>query len=317
MSPRLVVLTVNYCCADAILEGMDETVRQIRAQGDAAFWIVDNMSPDDSLATLRDAVAARGFEDVVTIIASPKNAGFGAGNNVGFDAGLNSETPPEYFYCLNPDAVPDDGAIATFVDFMDAHPDAGMAGGRINNEFGVPEASVFRFPSFASEVEKAISLGVLRKLLRNSVVPMEMPDTIQKVDWVSGASFIIRASVLKQTGGFDETFFLYWEEVELCHRITKAGFGVYAVPEAGVVHTGGVSTGMGDAEKRIPRYWFESRNYLLSKTGLTKSLVLLNACVALGWVVQRTHHKLRGKSLHSPHFLKDFIRFFTAKPTAR
>ena len=317
MSTRLVVITVNYCCADAILEGMDETVRQIRALGDSEFWIVDNLSPDGSAAVLEEAIAARAYQDVVKVIMSPKNGGFGAGNNVAINAGLNSKTPPDYFYFLNPDAVPHAGAIATFVDFMDAHPDAGIAGGRIENEFGEVEASVFRFPSFVSEMEKAISLGFVRKLLKNSVVPMEMPATSQPFDWVSGASFIARSAALAKAGGFDETFFLYWEEVELCHRVRKAGFEIYGVPAATVVHTGGVSTGMDDLERRVPRYWFESRNYFFETTGIVSSVLVLNVCVAIGFAIQRCHHFLRGKTLHSEHFLKDHIKFARARPSKR
>lgn len=307
--PKLAVITVNYCCADAILDGIDSTVVQLREMGDAEFWIVDNASPDNSLAVLGEAIEACGFGDVVKVLPSSRNGGFGAGNNVGFQAGMDLSEPPEYFYCLNPDAAPKPGAIATLRAFMDATPDAGIAGGLLCNEDGEIETSIYRFPSFQSELVHAFRLGPVHRLLNDFVLAMETPGDVTPVDWVTGASFIARSEALKASGFFDEAFFLYWEEIELCHRLRRSGFRVYAVPEAMVLHTGGVSTGMDDPNKRIPEYWFASRDHFYRTTGLVRRRTLLDLSVVGGLVVRRMSELIRGRKMSSPHFLRDFVHY--------
>ena len=316
MSPKLLVITVNYCCPNAILEGMDAVVEQLRDLGNATFCIVDNKSPDDSLHILRSAITKRGYNDIVDVVASDTNGGFGAGNNVALQKALSESAPPDYFYFLNPDAIPRPGAIEAFLSFMENHPDAGIAGGLLCDEAGALEASLFRFPSFLSEVEHAISLGVIRRLLRNQIVTLDTPKTPTPVDWVAGTSFIARRAALETVGGFDETFFLYWEEIELCHRIRAARFEIYGVPDAIVQHSGGVSTGMHKPDKRIPPYWFASRNHFFKSTGQVRSLTLLNLSVAGGLAVRRLHQALRKRSMSAPHFLRDFVKYSFRAPQA-
>lgn len=309
MSIKLVVVTVNYCCAEAILGGMAQTVAQLRDMGDAEFWIVDNASPDASLARLKSAVAQAGYQDVVKIIASDQNGGFGAGNNVAIRQAQNLPNPPDFLYFLNPDAEPAAGAIAKLRSFMDAKPNVGIAGSLLRNEHGDLEASFFKFPSFWSEVEKAVSFGPLRKILRNYVVVLPPPDAPAPVDWVSGASFIARLSALDKAGAFDERFFLYWEEVELNHRVKAAGYDIYAVPEAEVMHIGGVSTGVDPARQRTPPYWFASRRHFFEVTGIVRNVTVLNIVVVICFALQRLHLALRFRPQPSPDFLKDFIRY--------
>jgi GT2 family glycosyltransferase len=114
--------------------------------------------------------------------------------------------------------------------------------------------------------------------------------------------------VFRAVGGFDEDFFLYWEEVELCHRIKKAGFAIHALPSAKVRHVGGASTGMHRREKRIPRYWHQSRNLYFRKTGTGGPLALLNIVTALSLAASRCLEILKGVSPRHPHFLRDHIR---------
>ena len=154
----------------------------------------------------------------------------------------------------------------------------------------------------------------MRRLLKRHVIAIETPEAPTRVGWVSGTSFVVRRTVLETAGLFDETFFLYWEEVELCYRIHKSGFCIYGVPEAIVQHSGGISTGMHDPSRRTPAYWFESRNHFFHVTGLARNLTLLNLAVTCGLVVQRTHQLIRRRSLNPPHFLHDFVKFSLVKP---
>ena len=80
-----------------------------------------------------------------------------------------------------------------------------------------------------------------------------------EVDWVSGVSMLFRSEVFSTAGLFDERFFLYFEEIDLAFRIRESGWKVYFVSDAAVDHVGGLSTGLGDKTRRMPKYWFESR----------------------------------------------------------
>jgi N-acetylglucosaminyl-diphospho-decaprenol L-rhamnosyltransferase len=129
------------------------------------------------------------------------------------------------------------------------------------------------------------------------------------VDWVAGTSFMARAEALRATGGFDEDFFLYWEEVELCHRITKAGFAIHGLPAAKVRHVGGVSTGMHRDERQIPGYWHQSRNTYFSKTRTGGPVMILNVATALALVIRRCLELVRRKPMAHPHFARDHIKY--------
>jgi hypothetical protein len=130
------------------------------------------------------------------------------------------------------------------------------------------------------------------------------------MDWVTGANMVIRREVLEQVGWFDETFFLYWEEIDLCRRVRNARYEIYFVPNAAVLHLGGVTTGMtSSSKKRLPPYWFKSRAHYLRKTFGPGRLVVFNliavACISL----RRLRQYLFGPEIQSPHLLRDFIRY--------
>jgi N-acetylglucosaminyl-diphospho-decaprenol L-rhamnosyltransferase len=291
-----------------VLRGLERTVPQLRALGDGVVYVVDNCSPDDSLSVLREGIAARGFEDRVRLIVSPSNGGFGAGNNVAFRASMESNDPAELFFLLNPDAWPEEGCIAALVSFFGAHPEVGAAGGRLLDEQGVVHPSVFRFPSLWSELEGHVHLGVVSRLAREHVVALPTPPQSRPVDWVSGASMVVRRRVLDEVGLFDEGFFLYFEEVDLCRRIHEAGHPIWFVREASVVHIGGVTTGLNQQDRRLPAYWFASRSRYLQKAFGARTLLATNVAAASGFAVHRLRDVLARKRHHNPHYLRDFVR---------
>lgn len=318
MSARLIVVTVNYCCADLILDSLDETVAQLEALGDGAYWIVDNNSPDDSVPKLRAALAERDYGPRVRLIVSEVNDGFGAGNNIAFRTGMAEPVPPDYFYMLNPDATPQPGAIEALVRFMESHPEVGAAGSLLCDETGETQPSIFRFPSIYNEIERALRYGIVSRLLKHHDIEMDMPPTPGPADWVTGASFVVRRSVLETAGLFDETFFLYWEEVELCHRIWAAGFKIYGVPASRVMHIGGVSTGVKQPARRIPAYWFFSRAYFFRVSGRGGPPLLRDLIVTLCLLLRRAKQMLFWRPLKPPYYLRDFITYnFFKSPEQR
>lgn len=301
---RLAVVTVNYCCAGEILVRLESTAAQVDA-ADGDWWIVDNNSPDNSAELLEAALAKVPHAH---LLRAEKNGGFGYGNNQVINRVVSGEIDADYIYFLNPDAAPEPGAIEAMASYLDHHLDVGVVGSGLLNEDGSHTDSFFRFPSFWSEVESALEFGPASRLLTRYRLSLGAPDQPIPADWVAGTSFMVRSDVFRSVGGFDEDFFLYWEEVELCHRIKKAGFAIHALPGAKVRHVGGISTGMHRREKRIPDYWHQSRNLYFRKTGTGGPLGLLNIATAFSLAISRCLEVVKGASPRNPRLLRDHIR---------
>jgi GT2 family glycosyltransferase len=131
------------------------------------------------------------------------------------------------------------------------------------------------------------------------------------VDWVSGASILLRASLLKTVGPMDEGYFLYFEEVDYCRAIQKAGYQVWHHPASRVIHHVGAATGISNTRLQAPRrptYWFDSRRrYFLKNHGLIKAVVA--DCL---WLVGYASWKLRNivqrkPDSNPPYFMRDFF----------
>lgn len=228
--------------------------------------IVENGSGDDSLARIRAEGEARGWLDGqrVALVDSGHNGGFGAGNNVGIRAGLPDGRLADLVYLLNSDAFPQPDAIRALVDHLAAHPDCGIACSRLRGDDDVPHDTAFRFPSAGGEFEEGARTGPITRLLRHKVVTIPQPDASREVDWSAGASMMFRAEVLEQIGLFDETFFLYYEETDLCRRAAEAGWQTHYVWDSLVTHIGSASTGMKTWAK-VPDYWYDSRQHYFQK----------------------------------------------------
>ena len=309
---KVVSVTVNYKTPELTVRAIEAVLRDLDEIGGRAI-VVDNASGDGSLEHIQQAVEERGWSDRVEVIAAPSNAGFGAGNNLAFRRALRSEDRPEFFYLLNPDALPDRGAVTALVRFMEKTGDAGMAGSRVRHPSGELRISAFRFPSVLSELDSGIRLGVVSKLLSKYRVSGEPPQETCAVDWVSGASVMVRASMIDEIGMFDENFFLYYEETDLSLRAARAGWKTYYVLESGAEHIGQVSTGMKDKQKRRPKYWFESRAYYLQKNHGRALRTAADLAFAGGASVNELRKKLGKPNADPPHFFSDFLSFSFGK----
>lgn len=306
---KLAVVTVNYASARYVLDMLTALVPTLEALGDATAYVVDNQSPDDSVAVLRAAFAERGYGDRVRLLESPVNGGFGAGNNVAFRAGLALDPPPDAFYLLNPDATPAPGTPRAFVDFLDAHPEVGLVGGPLHSPDGSLQCTAFRFPTVLGELESRVRLGPVTRLLRGHRISMDEMTAPCAVDWVSGANLVVRREVLERVGTFDEGFFLYFEEVDLCRRVREAGYGVWYLPDAGVVHLHGVTTGMGQTHRRLPRYWFESRRRCYRKAYGSAGAFAMDLAALGGEAVHRVRDLVKRQPPDPPHFIGDLLRY--------
>jgi GT2 family glycosyltransferase len=218
--------------------------------------VVDNDSGDGSIAV----AAAHGRR--VRTIQMGCNAGYARAVNRGIAGGCG-----RYVFVLNPDTVVRPQALDVLVRFADAHPDAGVVAPRLlyadgrdqltARSFPTPAAALFgrRSPLTRMWPTNPWSTRFLSGRAHTGQEPFE-------IDWVSGAAMLVPRKVVEQVGGFDEGFFLFWEDADWCRRIKRAGYAVWCVPAASVTHHEGGSRGFGWAPATIRsfhrgayRYW--------------------------------------------------------------
>jgi GT2 family glycosyltransferase len=305
---RLLVVSLNYRTAEMTLRSVRAALRAMQGL-EAELVIVDNDSGDGSYEQITQAVATEDWAQgaPIRVIRSGHNGGFGVGNNLGIRARLSDGSAPDYVYLLNSDAFPAPDALRRLYDHLESHPEAGFAGSYIHGEDGIAHVTAFRFPSVWSELEGSIRFGPVTRLLGHRAVPIGVPQATQRVDWLAGASIMMRQDVLDEIGLFDERFFLYFEETDLCLRAARAGHETHYVRDSEVAHIGSVSTGM-KKWTRIPGFWLDSRwHYFRKNHGLAYALAA-TALHVLGGTAWRLRVLVQRKApADPPHFLRDLV----------
>jgi N-acetylglucosaminyl-diphospho-decaprenol L-rhamnosyltransferase len=308
MEPKnVLVVIVNYRSAALCLRAL-ASLQSERSLPELVLRavVVENDSGDAE--ALAHGIRER-FADFAELVVSPINGGFGAGNNLGIRHAIERGIPFDYVQLLNPDTEVRPGALAALVGFLAQHPRAGLASGSFEHQDGSPWTIAFRFPSVAGELEAGAKLGVVSRLLQERAVPRSMGDTPAPIDWCAGASMLLRREALEQVGGFDEAFFLYYEEVDLCRRLRDAGWECWYVPESRVMHVRGQSTGvtaLDQKPRRLPAYWFESRRrYFVKHHGLAYT-ALADLAALLGHGLGTLKERARGLP-RTPHLWRDLL----------
>lgn len=310
---KLLVVIVNYKTPDLTVECLQSLAAEIPlVPGTTRVVVTDNASGGGSVEKIQAAIDQHRW-DWASVMPLPTNGGFAYGNNRGIEPALKGDDKPQYIYLLNPDTVVLPDALRELVKFMDANPQVGIAGGRAVNPDGSVRNSAFRFHTVLSELEGSIRLGVVSKMLQKHVVASPPPDEPAPVEWVSGASMMVRREVFEEIGLLDEGYFMYFEETDFCLRAAKAGWPTWYVPSSKIIHLVGQSSGVTGAKraaKRRPTYWFKSRHrYFRQHYGATKTL-LADVLWAGGFAIGNVLQKLRGKPRTDPPWLWwDFVRY--------
>jgi len=302
--PRLLTIVLNYCTPEMSLEAVEAALRAMQGL-DGEVNLVDNDSADGSYEKLVAGVAEHGWEDRVRVLQAGQNGGFGAGNNFGIRAGLRDGSRPDLVYILNSDAFPAPDAIRHLMAALEADPKAGFAGSYIHGPSGEAHMTAFRFPSITSEFEGAVRLGLISRWLGKYAVPRPLPIQTEQVDWLAGASILMRQDLLDEIGLFDEKYFLYFEETDLCLRAHRAGRHVLYVRASEVAHIGGVSTGM-KRWKRVPEYWYDSRLYYFTKNHGQLYALAATAAHVSGGLLWRLRRVIQRKPrVEPPQYLRN------------
>ena len=275
---------VNYNAGDHLLA----CVRSLRAEGVAEIVVADNGSIDGSA----DALAAA--DPGVTVLALGANLGFAVGANRAVAA-----TSGDAALVLNPDTVVGPGAVAALRAALDGDPGLAVVGPRVNNPDGSLYPSARRFPDLVAAAGHGF-LGLVsprnRFTRRYRMTDWDHGER-RDVDWVAGTAMLVRRSAFDQVGGFDERYFMYVEDVDLCWRLRAAGWRVGYEPEAVVVHEIGVSS------QQVPYRMIAAHHrslYRFASTTATGTRRALLPAVAAGLALRAVLSCARHRLDHRP-----------------
>lgn len=235
LEPLVDVVVVSYESRDCVPRALSSVLDH--AALPVSLTLVDNASSDGTVA------AVRGELPRVRVIENAENVGFAAACNRGWRAG---SAPFALF--LNPDATLQPAALPALLRALEAHPGTGLAGPLTRNADGSVQVSTGPDLTLASERrQRRLVLGVARREPQALARAAALHAREREADWVSGACILARRACLEQTCGFDEGYFLYEEDADLCRRAREAGWRVLFTPAAEVVHQ------LGRSMARAPR----------------------------------------------------------------
>ncbi len=225
----LTVVIVNWNTRELLAQCLDSVYHDIPQRAIEVF-VVDNHSSDGSSTMVREQYPQ------VRLIENVENVGFARANNQAIRC-----SEGRYILLLNSDTVVKPGAFDALIEFMDEHPRAGGCGARLLNSDGSLQYSCSPSPSLVGEFKRLFHLPGIRP---DGYYPMHQWDQslARPVDVLLGACLLLRHEVLDRVGLLDEDYFMYSEEVDLCHRVKSAGWDLFWVPQAQVIHLGGQST---------------------------------------------------------------------------
>jgi len=235
----LTIQIVNYNSRDNLIVCLQSTREHVRDGADFQVIVVNN-----------DKGSLGGFlnDFDIDLIEKNENVGFGKAHNLGLERAKG-----EYVLLLNPDTKLFPGAIAKLIDVFSADERIGIAGPLHISEEGVSKEEHFGFQKTPLSTIGGKLFGKQSLLSRKSVF---------ETDWVSGGAMMIRKKLFRELGGFDEKYFMYFEDVDLCLRAKKKGWKVVVQPEAKVFHKSGQSF---TDNRQKKKYYYDSQGYYLQK----------------------------------------------------
>ncbi|MBN1401965.1 MAG: glycosyltransferase family 2 protein [Anaerolineae bacterium] len=240
----VIIVSWNTCqLLRACLESLAREIEVLREHRlTAEVWVVDNASSDGTVQMIQS-----GFS-WAQLMANEINAGFAAANNQAIQSSRG-----RYVALLNPDTVVVAGAFTEMLAFMDETEEAAACGPLLLNGDGSLQPSCHPVLTPSRE---AWRLFFLDRLVPRATYPMHRwkQTESRQVEVIKGACLVVRREALDQVGLFDEQYFMYAEETDLCHRLSSAGWQLFWVPDARVIHYGGQSTRQVPVEMIVALY---------------------------------------------------------------
>ncbi len=230
----LSIIIVNYNVKEFLqnlLHSLQKAVQNISHE----IIVVDNASDDGSIEFIREKFP------YVQLISNKSNLGFSKANNEGLKIAKG-----KYLLIINPDTIVSEDTISKMIQFLNNHEDAGLAGCKILNPDGSLQLACRRsFPGPWTSFCKVTGLSTLfpksKLFARYNLTYLDENETYE-VDAISGSFMMMKKEVYEKVGGFDEQFFMYGEDLDLCYRIQQNGYKVYYYPGTQIIHYKGEST---------------------------------------------------------------------------
>ena len=246
------IILINYNSSKFIYKCLD-SVEMIRDNHLHEVIIVDNSSTDNSMNLIRENFSK------FRLIYSKKNLGFGRANNLAF-----KQSQGKYLLFLNTDTILTESTPKILSDYLDQNHDIAVISPRITFKDGSYQLSFGNLPNLAVELFDKVKYGLDNKWHSFfSNLYDRKYSKVQEVGWVTGACLMMRRDVFEQIGGFDENFFMYFEDKDLCKRVKELGYKVVYYPETTIIHLlGGSSHGI---KKSVNKYYRDSQLYYYQK----------------------------------------------------
>lgn len=273
----LSVIIVSYNVKDLLHGCLGSIINHQSSTINYEVIVVDNASTDGSVEFIKELTSSRVKErknslinnslmknKSIKLIENRENLGFGKANNLGA-----KKAKGEFVLFLNPDTKVCPGSLKKMVEFFKTRPRVGIIGPQLLNADGSFQPSVGRYPSILSLIlEKPIDflerrISITRPFLGKFLIKYKKFEEPSRVDWVSGAALACRKEVWESLKGFDENFFMYFEDTDFCLRARKTNWEVYYLPGSKIYHLRGKSQPAKSRKKA--RIYYQSQDYYFQK----------------------------------------------------
>lgn len=262
MDISVIIVSWNVC---ELLESCLASLKKYASGLEVEVIVVDNNSSDGSVAMIRRR------HPWVTLIASKENLGFTKGNNVGL-----ARATGRYIFYLNPDTELIEDALTPLVAYLDTHPDVGIVGPKLLNSDRSLQHSIGHITRLGDLVNEYF------RRTKASQLRVESYDQPTAVEVLLGAALVVRGDLCRQVGGFDERYYMYHEETDLCLTIRKLGYQTIYLPTVSLIHHGSKSMTVNHQtrqrtqhENRKSQYLFFRKQYGLLTAQLAKLIIMV------------------------------------------
>ena len=253
---EVAIIILNYKTPKLVVDCLDSISKSANFK-DFYVVVVDNNSGDSSVKEIAAAINKNNWGSWVELVAAKENGGFSYGNNLGISS-INAN----YYLLLNSDTIIVEQAIYKLYEFANMNSSASIVSPRLIWPDGELQTNGFRDIHPLSELVRAAKIGIISKLLKRYLIPVEPCLEVTHPDWVCFACVLIKKEVLDIVGCLDENYFMYYEDVDYCRRAKQAGFEIATCPDAKVIHLNGGSSGINNKKRSLsslPDYYYRSR----------------------------------------------------------
>lgn len=297
---KVSIIIVNYKTKELTKNTIESVISKTKSIS-YEIIVVDNNSNDESAEYLQSQ-----FGNKIIFISNKENAGFGKANNIGAKFATG-----KYLFLLNSDTILLNNAVKILADHMDSNNNIGISGANLFYEDMTPAHSFGKkLPSLKTQLGDIFSLtGIKKKLFRLSS-EFNFSNKLMEVGYITGADMMIQKNIFDNLNGFDDDFFMYYEETELTHRVKKLGYKIISIPKAKIIHLEGKSF---EFKEKRTQMKYESMYKYFNKVHGTSSLfkvfMLLNFFLLSRFVLFLDKSYLKMYSINREEYYKEKNRW--------